>query len=248
MDVYMKKIHLIMQGKGGVGKTLVSSVLTQFHIAQDLKVLTIDTDPVNKSFSRFRKFNVFSLPLMENSEIRKDHFDIMIGKILDSDVEHIIIDNGASSFVPLNKYIFDTDCLSLFQESDCEVYLHTVIVGGQGMDDSFLGLRGLLENYMNQAVKPRLAVWLNPFFGKIENEGKTFKEFQLFETHRDNINYIIEMPDLDRQLFGTLIENMLKSGQTFDEAYEDSSLLIPQKHRIKITKQRFFEAIQTAGF
>ena len=69
----------------------------------------------------------------------------------------------------------------------------------------------------------------------------------MYETHRDNINYIIEMPDLDRQLFGTLIENMLKSGQTFDEAYEDSSLLIPQKHRIKITKQRFFEAIQTAG-
>ena len=231
----MKKIHLIMQGKGGVGKTLVSSVLTQFHIAQDLKVLTIDTDPVNKSFSRFRKFNVFSLPLMENSEIRKDNFDIMIGKILDSDAEQIIIDNGASSFVPLNKYILDTDCLSLFQESDCEVYLHTVIVGGQGMDDSFLGLRGLLENYMNQSVKPRLAV------------GKTFKEFQMYETHRDNINYIIEMPDLDRQLFGTLIENMLKSGQTFDEAYEDSSLLIPQKHRIKITKQRFFEAIQTAG-
>jgi CO dehydrogenase nickel-insertion accessory protein CooC1 len=28
----MKKLHFIMQGKGGVGKTLVSSVLAQYYL------------------------------------------------------------------------------------------------------------------------------------------------------------------------------------------------------------------------
>ena len=217
----MKKLHFIMQGKGGVGKTLVSSVLAQYYL-QNGCISAIDTDPVNKSFCNFKKFNAFSLPLLEEAEIRKDNFDIMIGKILETDAPNVIIDNGASSFVPLNKYILDTDCLSLFQENDCEVY-------------------------PSGSALPRFAVWLNPFFGKIESAGKSFKEFGVYEKAHEQINYIIEMPDQDRQLFGNLIANMLKSGQTFDEAYEDPSLLLPQKHRIKITKQRFFDAIQKAG-
>lgn len=242
----MKKLHFIMQGKGGVGKTLVSSVLAQYYL-QNGSISAIDTDPVNKSFCNFKKFNAFSLPLLEEAEIRKDNFDIMIGKILETDAPNVIIDNGASSFVPLNKYLLDTDCLSLFQENDCEVYLHSIVVGGQGLADTVTGLSGVLSNFTSSSALPRFAVWLNPFFGKIESAGKSFKEFGVYEKAHEQINYIIEMPDQDRQLFGNLIANMLKSGQTFDEAYEDSSLLLPQKHRIKITKQRFFDAIQKAG-
>ena len=131
--------------------------------------------------------------------------------------------------------------------NDNQMIIHGGSVGGQGLADTVTGLSGVLSNFTSGSALPRFAVWLNPFFGKIESAGKSFKEFGVYEKAHEQINYIIEMPDQDRQLFGNLIANMLKSGQTFDEAYEDPSLLLPQKHRIKITKQRFFDAIQKAG-
>ena len=42
-----------------------------------------------------------------------------------------VIDNGASTFVPMMKYIEDNGVIDLFDELDRPVFIHTVIVGGQ---------------------------------------------------------------------------------------------------------------------
>ena len=39
-------IHITLQGKGGVGKTLVSNLLAQHQISKKTKLVCIDTDPV----------------------------------------------------------------------------------------------------------------------------------------------------------------------------------------------------------
>ena len=38
-------IHFTLQGKGGVGKTLVSNLLAQHQISKKTKLVCIDTDP-----------------------------------------------------------------------------------------------------------------------------------------------------------------------------------------------------------
>ena len=63
-----------MQGKGGVGKTLVSSVLAQYYL-QNGCISAIDTDPVNKSFCNFKKFNAFSLPYAGNESKKRLIFE-----------------------------------------------------------------------------------------------------------------------------------------------------------------------------
>ena len=68
-----KQVHFIMQGKGGVGKTLISTILTQYLLSIDKKVLCLDTDPVNKSFTRFKSLNVDSIPLLKNDSIDPHH-------------------------------------------------------------------------------------------------------------------------------------------------------------------------------
>ena len=45
-------IHVSLQGKGGVGKSLIASVLAQYFITQGHRVQCIDTDPVNHTLSR----------------------------------------------------------------------------------------------------------------------------------------------------------------------------------------------------
>jgi cellulose biosynthesis protein BcsQ len=63
-----KDVHFIMQGKGGVGKTLVSVLLTQYLKSQDRNVLCIDTDAVNRSFYRFKTFDVKIIPLLQQQD------------------------------------------------------------------------------------------------------------------------------------------------------------------------------------
>ncbi|HNJ38589.1 MAG TPA: conjugal transfer protein TraL, partial [Nitrosomonas sp.] len=49
---------MILQGKGGVGKSFISSTLAQHKFAKGGNPLCIDTDPVNATFYGFKKLNV----------------------------------------------------------------------------------------------------------------------------------------------------------------------------------------------
>ena len=69
------RVHLIMQGKGGVGKTLASTLLAQYFLAHEKKIACFDTDPVNTSFAGYRSLNVKVLELMQDDEIKPRNFD-----------------------------------------------------------------------------------------------------------------------------------------------------------------------------
>jgi len=58
----MKTIYFTLQGKGGVGKTLSSSYLQQYLQSisdKKNKIVGIDTDPNNTSFSSIKKLNEY---------------------------------------------------------------------------------------------------------------------------------------------------------------------------------------------
>ncbi len=66
----LKNFHFVLQGKGGVGKTTISTFITQYikdHLKKDY--LAIDTDQVNASFASFKALNVEHLNIMENNQI-----------------------------------------------------------------------------------------------------------------------------------------------------------------------------------
>ena len=50
----MKQIHFILQGKGGVGKSFIASLLAQYlRDRKNGQVVCFDTDPVNPTLSRY---------------------------------------------------------------------------------------------------------------------------------------------------------------------------------------------------
>lgn len=61
--------HFIMQGKGGVGKSLVAAILYQYLAKQGCQVFGCDTDPVNSSLARHKSLNVKVIDLMEGDDI-----------------------------------------------------------------------------------------------------------------------------------------------------------------------------------
>jgi CO dehydrogenase nickel-insertion accessory protein CooC1 len=74
----MAKIHMILQGKGGVGKSLIAALLAQYKKNAGQQPLCIDTDPVNATFHGFEKLQVKRLQIMENEEINPRNFDALV--------------------------------------------------------------------------------------------------------------------------------------------------------------------------
>ncbi|SDP78768.1 nucleotide-binding protein [Desulforhopalus singaporensis] len=119
----MATIHLILQGKGGVGKSFVSSLLAQYLIDREEKVACFDTDPVNATFSAYKSLQVHKLDILEDENINSRLFDSLIEQLLQlPDDSSAIIDNGAASFIPLASYISENMVPDLIRESghDCQ--------------------------------------------------------------------------------------------------------------------------------
>jgi CO dehydrogenase nickel-insertion accessory protein CooC1 len=51
-------IHIALQGKGGVGKSLISAILSQYLSSRGQDVCGIDVDPVNQTFSEYQGLRV----------------------------------------------------------------------------------------------------------------------------------------------------------------------------------------------
>ncbi|MBB4268183.1 CO dehydrogenase nickel-insertion accessory protein CooC1, partial [Roseospira visakhapatnamensis] len=45
----MAAIHMTLQGKGGVGKSFIASLLAQHFLARGQAPICLDTDPVNQT-------------------------------------------------------------------------------------------------------------------------------------------------------------------------------------------------------
>lgn len=119
----MATVHFIQQGKGGVGKSMIASILYQVLGLLGKKVAAFDTDPVNATLAGFKEFTVTCLDILRNGDIDPRQFDTLIDTIMEQSPEtHVIVDNGASSFLALNSYIKENNILGILQESGHSVF------------------------------------------------------------------------------------------------------------------------------
>ena len=78
----MAIINMVLQGKGGVGKSYVASILTQYLLDRDQSVACFDTDPVNATFSAYKNINVARLEVMSGDNVNSRNFDSLIEQLL----------------------------------------------------------------------------------------------------------------------------------------------------------------------
>jgi Anion-transporting ATPase len=238
----MAKIHITMQGKGGVGKSFVSASTAQHKHHKEQAPLCIDTDPINATFHGFKALNVERIDIMDGDEINPRHFDTLIEKIAATEKD-IIIDNGASSFVPLSHYIISNQIPALLQDLGHELIVHCVITGGQALLDTITGFIHLV-NQLPEEV--RFVVWLNPYWGKIEHEGKSFEQMKVYKDNKNRIEALINIPNLKEETFGKDLTDMLQQKITFNEAINLPERNIMTKQRLKLIRDQLFGQIDNA--
>lgn len=236
------KIHITMQGKGGVGKSFISATTAQYKYHKGQKPLCIDTDPVNSTFHGFKALEVQRLEIMDGDEINSRHFDKLIEQIAPTTTD-VIIDNGASSFVPLSHYLISNQIPALLNEMGHELVVHTVITGGQALVDTISGFSQLVKQFPDEA---QFVVWLNPYWGAIEHEGKTFEKMKAYCENKDRIAAIIRIPTLKEETYGYDLAELLQKRLTFNEALEDSAKSIMTRQRLKIIRDELFNQLDNA--
>ncbi|MBQ4133447.1 MAG: conjugal transfer protein TraL [Desulfovibrionaceae bacterium] len=243
----MATIHFILQGKGGVGKSLVASMLVQFlrlKIDPEL-VRCIDTDPVNHTLAGYREFNADILDIMVGDDIDARSFDQLMERIFElPEKAHMVVDNGASSFVPLCSYLVENRAISLLHEEGHQVFMHSIITGGQAITDTLSGLKSLAEHF---GTGSNLMVWLNRYFGEIEINGSGFEEFKVYKDYQDKFHSMIEIPHRKQSTFGKDLESLLAEKISFDAAIH-STRPIMERQRIKSWWSAACETMEMAQF
>jgi len=226
-------VHFTLQGKGGVGKSLVSSLLAQYFNHVGASVRCIDTDPVNKTFVNYKALEAKHLELISGSKIDERKFDQLMEQLLSEDGCFFVIDNGASSFVPLSNYLIENHAFEMLKEAGREVFIHVVITGGQALADTLTGFKVLAE----QTASKNIVVWLNEYFGPIERDGKTFTDMKAYLDSKDKVRGIIRIARRNQDTFGRDLEDMVSKKLTFREAIEQADFSIMAKQRLKTVQK-----------
>jgi hypothetical protein len=212
-------------------------------VSKGKQPLCIDTDPVNATFHGFKALNVKRLQIMDGDEINPRHFDSLVELIAPSTVD-VIIDNGASSFVPLSHYLISNQVPALLQEMGHELVVHTVITGSQALTDTVNGFAQLATQF---PAESSFIVWLNPYWGAIEYEGKSFEQMKAYINNKSRVTAIIKMPTLKEETYGRDLADMLQEHLTFDEALANSALTIMTRQRLKIVKSALFAQLDNSA-
>ena len=239
----MKKIHLVLQGKGGVGKSFVSSSIAQYKRSQGQTPLCIDTDPVNATFYGYKALAVRRLEIMEGDEINPRKFDLLIEWLAESEHD-LVIDNGAATFVPLAHYLVSNQIPALLQELGWQLVIHTVVTGGQALMDTLSGFATLVRQFQSPAL---FVVWLNPYWGAIEHEGRGFEKLKPYLENKDRVSAIVNIPALKEETFGRDLSELLQARLTFDESIGDPALTIMTRQRLKLIRQQLYAQMDNAA-
>ncbi len=239
----MAKIHMVLQGKGGVGKSMVAATIAQYKAGKGQTPLCIDTDPINATFEGYKALNVRRLKIMDGDEINTRHFDALVELMAPSESD-VIIDNGASAFVPLSHYLISNQVPALLQDLGHELAVHTVITGGQALLDTVSGFAQLASQFPDGCL---FVVWLNPYWGPIEQAAKGFEQMKAYTTNKARVTAIIQIPALKEETYGRDFSEMLQARLTFDEALAMGSLTIMTRQRLKIVKSQLFAQLENAA-
>ena len=229
----MASIHFILQKKGGVGKSLVSSFFTQYLKSKNYYVRAFDADPANHSFADFKDLKADVINILDsNNEIDARNFDKLIDKLCridDADVRgHAVIDTGSSCFIPLVAYIRQSDAFGVLESMGNSVCLHVPITGGSDIVHTSECFGELASQFPNQSI----ILWYNYYHGDLSFESVPFEDFDVCAVHGGRVQARIAIPNRAKTLFGRDIEMLMAKKMTFAESL-NSNLPLMVRQRLK---------------
>lgn len=229
----MSNIHLVLMAKGGVGKTYVASLLSQFfRKLEDVNLVCMDADPANYTFEGYKSLKVEVLKLTKAAGIIDVRmFDDLVDRLMTSTDETFVIDTGASTFLPMMSYLVENDIFNDLKAAGHTVTIHTILTAGQALADTINGYQSIIK-YASQI---RIVVWLNEYLGPVVKDGVSFENGPLYKKNENKLHAVIKIPQKTEETFGRDVKEMLQDRLTYDEAIQDAKRSMMCRKRLRIT-------------
>lgn len=239
----MTQAHIVLQPKGGVGKSVVASLISQYLKSKGKPFVAIDTDPNHATLQGYKALNAKRWEVMKNSSIIEGSFDALIEQILSEKDNSFVIDNGSTNFSPFLSYMKKNKVVDVINSEGKQVYIHTVIKGGQEVKITLGGFDSLVQH---TPPETKIIVWLNEFMSEVKGDGKTFEQMKVYQKNKDRVSGIVKLDDNLSSLEGQAMSKMLSAYLTFDEVKDSTDFNFMSKNRLNIIKEKIFSQLEKA--
>ncbi len=226
----MSKIHFVGGEKGGVGKSVVARLLTQYCIDRAIPFAAVDADASHRTLSRYYRDYARPVDLM-----RVESVDEIMGFATQTD-GRVVVDLPAQSDRVVSAWIAEAGIFELAREAGVEIVFWHVMDDGK---DSLNALDRLLERHGGSAR-----------YCLVKNRGRG-KDFALFDASQTKERalalgaLLVDLPELQ--------EAAMRKIDHHDTSYwsavhnETPAFTRMDRQRIKVWLQASFDQIARLG-
>ena len=235
-------IHMVLQGKGGVGKSFVASHIAQYFLEREVPAAIFDSDPINRTLSNYAALNARYFNFMAGNDLDLGAFDTMMSSLIDSQDAVVVLDTGSSNFIALLSYLQDGHVFNLLEELGRPVVVHSVLVGGEASRDTLSGFAMLGHIIGNHHV----VAWLNDFLGPVQFEGRPFEDTAPYAALRDRLLGTVHLRrrgGANNPLHINAIREMTRRHLTFREAIASAEFWLLDKQRLADARREVREQL-----
>jgi hypothetical protein len=235
-------IHIVLQSKGGVGKSFVALHLAQYFTNQGLPTAVFDSDPVTPTLANYQALRARYINFMLDDDLDVRQFDVLANEVVEASRQVVVLDTGSSNFIPLVSYLKSNRILEIFAELGRRVVIHSVLVGGAGARETLAGLVATAENLPAYGY----VAWLNSFFGSVVFEGKQFEETKAFGRVRDKLVGVVRIRQRggsSNVLHLTAIREMTSRYLTYKEALPSPEFTLWDRQRLREAQREIDEQL-----
>jgi hypothetical protein len=239
LNTSVHDIHMTLQGKGGVGKSFVASLMAQYLIHKGAKPRCFDTDPVNHTLAGFKAFDATVIQFLKDNALDPVKFEELVVLLLEEDGP-FVVDNGASSFIAVWDYIVRNGIRDVLKEHGRRLFLHTVLQGGEAQQECLNGFKQVAE----LAQPDSLIVWENRILGPVEYQGKTFQDMKVYQNNASKVLGAIQLPE--NELFiGNDLKKLTTEKMTLEEGQKSPLFNVISKKRLQLYQRGVFEQMDS---
>ena len=240
-DLEMNKtVHFITQGKGGCGKSLAATILCQYirdYLNDPLEAY--DTDQVNTTLAHSKAIGAEHIVIVEEDtlDFNQRKIDTLIQKIVETKA-NVVVDTGSNTFLTLLSYIFENNVIEFLESEGKEVFIHTILGGGDLYADTYNGLSSIIEQLNSNTV-----IWVNEFFGK--DAFDLIKNDKVIKANRAKIRGFIHMPEPKKNTLGEDLKILNADRLTLLElqASADAKYTFMMKNRVRTLFNSYYTSL-----
>ena len=211
----MKHLHMTVSPKGGIGKSFVAALLTQWLKDRGAtSLVAYDNDPANATLKAYEALEVRKLDLLSGRRADRMASNPMYDAIL-SEPGPFVVDNGGSNYLDLMSFVGETDLIAALKDEGIQTTLHVPIKGGGDLDEAVEGFKVVAEDPLLEGA--RLVVWLNEHEGPIVGNGVRWEDMKVYKKNRDRIHSVITIYQQPADTVGRVLTGLLKRKMTFGE-------------------------------